>query len=93
MNTNETKIKLEFPITSGGVLVQEITMRRVKVKDQLAVQKTGGSGAEQEVRLIANLANLAPTDIEELDCADYKRVQETLQSFMSPKREDSAELQ
>lgn len=92
MNT-ETKIKLQFPITSGGVLLQEITMRRPRVKDQLVAQKMTSNGPEQEVRLIANLTNLAPIDIEELDCADYAHVQKTLQSFMSPNREDSAELQ
>ena len=91
MGPTETKIKLEFPITSGGALIQEITMRRPKVKDNLVAQKAAPTEADREIRLIANLANLAPSDIEELDCADYAGVQEALRGFISPKHEPSTD--
>ena len=86
----DNTIKLEFPITSGAQLIQEITLRRPKVKDTLAVQKMGGNQAEQEIRLVANLATLTPAEIEELDAADYARVQEVLARFFSPKPRNSA---
>ena len=88
MNT-ETVVKLEYPITSGAQLIQEITLRRPKVKDSLAVQKAGGTEAEQEVRLVANLASLAPSDVEEIDAADYARVQAVLTRFFSPAPKNS----
>lgn len=90
MSPTETKIKLEYPITSGGVLIQEITVRRPKVKDSLAAEKAAPTAADREIRLIANLADLAPSDIEELDCSDYASIQEALRGFMSPKGEPSA---
>ena len=90
MQPTETTIKLEFPITSGAQLIQQITMRRPKVKDTLAAQKVAGSTAEQEVRLVANLASLTPAEIEELDAADYARVQEVLARFFSPTPRNSA---
>ncbi|MDR3740759.1 MAG: phage tail assembly protein [Terracidiphilus sp.] len=90
MPQTENTIKLEYPITAGAQLIQEITLRRPKVKDTLAVQKTGGNQAEQEIRLVANLACLTPTEVEELDAADYARVQEVLARFFSPKPRSSA---
>jgi len=88
--TENNTIKLEYPITAGAQLIQEITLRRPKVKDTLAVQKAGGSQAEQEIRLVANLATLTPSDIEELDAADYAHVQAVLTSFFSPAQRSSA---
>jgi phosphatidylserine decarboxylase len=90
MPQTENTIKLEYPITAGAQLIQEITLRRPKVKDTLAVQKLGVNQAEQEIRLVANLANLAPAEVEELDAADYARVQEVLARFFSPKPRGSA---
>jgi hypothetical protein len=90
MQQTETTIKLEYPITSGAQLVQEITLRRPKVKDTLAAQKVAGSQAEQEIRLVANLAGLTPAEIEELDAADYARVQAVLSRFFSPTPRNSA---
>jgi hypothetical protein len=90
MQQTETTIKLDFPITSGAQLIQEITLRRPKVKDTLAAQKASGSQAEQEIRLVANLASLTPAEIEELDAADYARVQAVLARFFSPAPRNSA---
>jgi hypothetical protein len=88
--TETTTIKLEYPITSGAQLIQEITLRRPKVKDSLAAQKASGREAEQEILLVANLAALTPAEVEELDAADYAHVQEVLARFFSPKPRSSA---
>jgi hypothetical protein len=37
--------------------------------------------AEKEIRFIANLCEIAPSEIEKLDMADYLKVQDTLASF------------
>ncbi|MEW5725970.1 MAG: phage tail assembly protein, partial [Thermodesulfobacteriota bacterium] len=49
-------IKLEYPITlSDGRVLAELTMRRTKVKDQVALE---GLFSEVEGRLVAELAGL-----------------------------------
>lgn len=78
-----TTIKLQFPIHVNGQEVAELRLRRPKVRDRLAVEKMSASQAEKEVRFIANLCEMAPDEIEELDMADYTRVQEAVTNFLS----------
>ncbi|MEW6490370.1 MAG: phage tail assembly protein [Thermodesulfobacteriota bacterium] len=78
-------LKLDHPVTVDGVEVTELRVRRPKVRDRLAVEKGGGSDAEKEHRLLANLAEVTPKTLEELDLADYLRLQEVLQGFLSPR--------
>ena len=42
----------------------------------------GKSQAEREVLLIANLCEVAPGDIEQLDMSDYKKLQEAFGAFL-----------
>ena len=58
-------------------------MRRAKVKDQLAVEKVGGSDAEKEIRLFSLLCNVPMELIEEIDIADYKQIQKEYGDFLS----------
>ena len=55
MNTPE-RITLNFPIEHDGLPIKEIALRRPTVGDHLAAQKSAGTDAEREIRLIANLA-------------------------------------
>ena len=80
------KIKLTEPIKIDGILVSEITLRRPKVRDRLAVERMGNSDAEKEVALIANLASISREAVEELDLADYSQIQEVLQGFLSQQK-------
>ena len=77
-----TTIALTEKITVDNKDIQEITLRRPKVRDRLAVERMGQSDAEKEVALIANLADLPKETIEELDLADYNKIQEVLQDFL-----------
>lgn len=77
-----TTINLTEKITVDNKDIQEITLRRPKVRDRLAVERMGQSDAEKEVALIANLADLPKETIEELDLADYNKIQEVLQDFL-----------
>jgi len=77
-----TTITLTEKITVDNKDIQEITLRRPKVRDRLAVERMGLSDAEKEVALIANLADLPKETIEELDLADYNKIQEVLQDFL-----------
>ncbi len=80
-----TAIELKYPITIDGTETSVLHMRRPKVRDQLLVDKSGMVGksqSEREVLLIANLCEVAPADIEQLDMADYKTLQETFGAFL-----------
>ena len=76
-------IKLDYPVTAEGRTIDEITLRRPKVRDMLAADKGAGSEAEKEIRMFANLAEVAPAIIEGLDLADYQALQETYRGFLS----------
>jgi len=78
------KIKLNEPIKIDGVSILELTLRRPKVRDRLAVERLGTNDAEKEVALIANLADIPKDAVEDLDLADYAKIQEALQGFLLP---------
>lgn len=74
------KIKLAYPVTVDGIEYNELNMRRCKVKDRriAAKQKTP---EDQEITLIANLCEVPPSVIDELDAVDYAKAQEVLSGF------------
>ena len=76
-------IELKHPITLDGEELKHLTLRRPKVRDMLAADKASGSDAEKEVRVFANLCEVAPAVIEALDMADYQALQERYQGFLS----------
>lgn len=73
-------IKLKYPLETG---LATISLRRPKVRDMLASDKTKGSDAEKEIALFANLSELSPDEISSLDMADYKQIQEAYKNFLS----------
>ncbi len=80
---DKTVVKLQYPVRVNGQELTELRMRRPKVRDRLVVEKLAASQAEKEVRFIANLCEIAPDDVEELDMADYAQLQEVLSGFLS----------
>lgn len=78
-----TEIGLSYPINIDGREVSVLQMRRPKVGDRLAVEKMSGDEAEKEIRFIANLCELAPSEVEKLDLSDYLKIQDTLAGFLS----------
>ncbi|WP_341823863.1 phage tail assembly protein [Wolbachia endosymbiont (group A) of Agelastica alni] len=79
-----TTVKLDNPITVDGISISELTIRRPKVRDYLAIERLNGSDLSKEVTLTANLTSVAKEAIEELDIVDYVKVQEVLKDFFSP---------
>ena len=61
------RIPLSLPFTFDGLPIKEIALRRPTVGDHIAAQKSGGTDAEREIRLIANLAELPPEAIHRLN--------------------------
>jgi len=85
------KIKLQFPVVIDGTEYAELTMRRSKVKDRLAVANMKDKGDEEkEILLFANLCEVAPEVIRELDEADYPNVQKAYMSFFGSAATSSA---
>lgn len=77
------KIKLSNPVKIDGVEIYEISLRAPKVRDLIAVGKKNVSESEREVNLIANLAEISPETIQDLDLRDYMKIQEWLKDFLS----------
>lgn len=77
-------ITLNNPITVDGISFSELTIRRPKVRDYLAIERLDGSELSREVTLTANLASVTKETIEELYLDDYVKVQEVLKDFFSP---------
>ena len=75
-------IKLKHPITIDGTEISVLRMRRPKVKDMLATDKIKNA-AERDIATFANLCEVSPADIEELDMADMHQLQEAFQDFLS----------
>lgn len=78
-----TRITLEYPVTHNGETITELSLRRPRVADNLAADKSGGTNAEREIRLIANLAEAAPEVIHLLDLKDYATVTKAFSDFLS----------
>ena len=78
-----TTITLDHPITVDGAEVTSLSLRRAKVRDVRIAEKAGGGDAEREIRLFANLCEVTPEAIEELDMADYLALQKAYQGFLS----------
>lgn len=71
---DKTTIELKYPITLDGTEVCALYMRRPKVRDQIVSAKAGKTEEEKEIRLFANLCEVTPENIEDLDLADYKQL-------------------
>ncbi len=78
-------IQLQHPVTIEGTEIKHLNLRRPKVRDLRNAEKAGkGAGnAETEIRLFANLCEVTPETIEELDLADYGRLQKAYEGFLS----------
>lgn len=89
-NPNTAKINLDYPITVSGVEVSHLIMRRPKVRDLMAAQKGGGGEAEMGIALVANLCEITPDDVMELDSADWDKCEAQVQAFKSARSQTSS---
>jgi len=76
-------IKLAFPLSDGGQVIDKLSMRRPKVRDMLGGAQAGGSDAEAEVRLFAGLCDITPELVEGMDLLDYQALQDAYKGFLS----------
>ena len=85
-------IELKYPVEVTGQSYDKLSMRRSKIKDRLLVanMKTA-SDEEKEIRLFANLCEVEPKVIEELDEADYSNLQKVYLGFFNSEEMSSAQ--
>lgn len=79
-------LKLEFPLKLDGGEVTTLVMRRPTVGDHLAAEKAAGGELNAEVVLFARLCSMNPEDLQPMDMADYKGLQEVYRGFFSKKK-------
>ena len=76
-------VNLSIPIQINGVTTDRLVMRRPKLKDIRNASKVAGKDEEeQEIRLFSLLTDCAPSDLEELDYADYGKLQTAFQRMV-----------
>lgn len=86
------KINLKYPVIYEGTEYKSLDMRRSKVKDRLLVSSMkNASDEDKEIRLLANLCEVSPKLIEELDESDYTILQKMYMSFFDLKDSKSDE--
>lgn len=80
-------IELQFPVTIDGTAVKTLTMRRPTVRDQLSFEEGKGSEARKVVNMLANLCEVTPDTIMDLDQSDFSALAEVLQGFQQPQQQ------
>ncbi len=72
-----TVVKLKYPVKlATGQMLEQVTLRRLRVGDLRAVSHLTNE-AEQELALFARMTGMVPEDLDCLDLADWKQMQET----------------
>ena len=84
LTSPKVTIELSYPIAIDATEVKVLQMRRPKVADVILLQKSQGEEAEKEVKLFANLCEISPDDIRQLDMMDYAKLQEQYGNFIAP---------
>ena len=84
---DRTTVELKYPIKVDGTEVRSLSMRRPKVRDQLAAAKIGKdkTDEEKEVRMFADLCEVTPENVGDLDVEDYRQLVEAYKGFFGGK--------
>ncbi|MCA6221932.1 phage tail assembly protein [Photorhabdus antumapuensis] len=78
-----TTYHLQFPYTTAaGVLIEELQLSRLRVKDIKAVRRASENPTDWDDILIARSTGLLPEDIEQMDVADYLALQQRFQQVI-----------
>lgn len=76
-------ITLKFPFTTAaGQRIEKLTIRRAKRADMKAAAKYSKDEGEQEDFLFAQITGLTLEDIDQLDLADSRTLQDTFREMV-----------
>lgn len=77
------ELPLKHPFTNAaGQRIEKLTVRRAKRADMKAAAKYSKDEADQEDFLFAQITGLTLEDIDELDLADSKALQDSFRSMV-----------
>jgi hypothetical protein len=79
---SKINVALTYPVIINGRMTESLDMRRPRVGDLLSVQNEKTQEIK-ELKLFANLCEVEPSALEQLDLLDYKKVQEAYSGFLS----------
>ena len=77
-------IPLDFPIQLADRLLDTATMRRPTMKDLRLNRIKGPEDVDGEFKLFCALTGLRPEEMDEMDSADYARLQDVYVYFRTP---------
>ena len=80
-------ITLQFPVEVGGQKVAELNFRRPKVRDLRKLRNGKGSDEDRSLALMADLAEVDPAVIDELDPVDLAQINRWLEPILDPPAE------
>jgi phosphatidylserine decarboxylase len=77
-------LTLEFPLQLADRLLTEVTMRRPIMKDLRKYSAKDLDKLDTELRHFSDLCNLRVEEMEQMDSADYARLQDLYVRFRTP---------
>lgn len=84
------KYTLEYPVQIGSELISEITLKRPKGKLMRKMRDISkGMSGDDLMDLIAALAGLAPSVVDEFDFDDLEAIGKIIENFSSSKKPSS----
>ncbi len=79
----DNTLTLKTPIEHKGHTYSTLTMREPRVRDTVIADKQGGTDAEVEIRIFANLCEVPPAVVENMAMRDYRGLQSIYEGFLS----------
>ncbi len=83
--TDTARVKLVRPLNVDGQIITEVTIRRPKVRDLRAMEKTrepGFTELDQGIGMAAVLCELPMEAMDEMDAGDFAAISEVLGGFL-----------
>ncbi|WP_294948310.1 phage tail assembly protein [Sulfurivirga sp.] len=78
---SQTVIELSVPLKDGGNEITALKLRRPTVRDLLVMDGVQGD-LHKTVRMIAQLADLPPDVIEQMDVKDFEKASTAVADFL-----------
>lgn len=79
-------IPLRFPVALDGRRVEEITLRRSKLKDSLKAEKVTGTNLEKGAWMLSALSGEPAELLHELDSTDLALLEAQFEAFTAGRR-------
>lgn len=81
---------LRYPAEHGGVSVSEVTLRRPKGRDIRRLASGKGTNVDVSFNMIANLAEVDPGVVDDIDAEDLADINAWLEPLLDPKARPDA---